>query len=66
MRNFKIINENTGSECTNIKASHERSALKKYRKGMMSSGIYDIVDEKDGRPRLVTSYGGCFRADPIG
>lgn len=65
MKVFRITNEVTGTVCTNIRAGHERSALKKYMTGMMSSGIYEIVKKEDGRLRLVTSYGACFRADEI-
>ncbi len=65
MKVFRIINEVTGTVCTDIRACYERSALKKYMTGMMSSGIYEIVKKEDGRPRLVTSYGACFRADEI-
>lgn len=65
MKCFRIVDEVNGHVCTNVEAAHERSALKKFRTGMLSSGIYEIVTEEDGRPRLVTSYGSCFRADRV-
>lgn len=65
MKIFRIVNEVTGAVCTDVSAGYERSALKKYMTGMTSSGIYEIVKREDGRPRLVTSYGACFRADRV-
>lgn len=65
MNKYRIINEINGSFCVEIEAVNERAALKKYRKDIMSSGLYYIITEKDGRPRLVTSFGACFRADQM-
>ncbi len=60
---YVITDETSGAACCTIEASSERSALKKHRRGMLSSGIYEIVTEKDGRPRLTASYGKTWRAD---
>ena len=65
MRWFRIVDEINGAVCVNVEAAHERSALKKFRTGLLTSGFYDIVKESDGRPRLVSSYGSCFRADRV-
>ena len=62
---YRIVDEINGSVCTNVEATGERSALKKFRTGMLASGIYEIVTEEDGRARLVTSFGSSFRADAI-
>lgn len=65
MKMFRIIDEINGDVCVHVMAAHERSALKKFRTGKMTSGIYEIVTEEDGRPRLVSSYGSSFRADVV-
>lgn len=62
-KKYTIIDENNLRSCVTVEAANEASALKKYRKGLMSSGFYEIITEKDGRPRLVSSFGSCFRAD---
>lgn len=62
-KKYTIIDETNGRSCVTVEAANEASALKKYRKGLMSSGFYELVTEKDGRPRLVSSFGSCFRAD---
>lgn len=61
---YNIYDEIGNMVCTQVYAAHEVSALKKFRNGRLTTGIYEIVKEKDGRPRLVSSYGSSFRADP--
>lgn len=65
MKTYNIIDEVRNTICIQVAAAHEVSALKKFRQGKLTTGIYEIVREKDGRPRLVSSYGSCFRADPV-
>ena len=62
---FRIVNEINGDVCVHVMAAHERSALKKFRTGKLTSGFYEIITEEDGRPRLVSSYGSSFRADAV-
>ena len=65
MKMFRIVDEINGDVCTHVEAVNERSALKKYLTGKLTAGIYEIVTEGDGRPRLVSSYGSSFRADAV-
>lgn len=65
MKMFRIVDEINGDVCVHVMAAHERSALKKFRTGKLTSGIYEIITEEDGRPRLVSSYGSSFRADAV-
>ena len=60
---YRIVDEINGDVCWNVEAQNEKSALKKYRTGLLTTGIYEIIIEADGRFRLVSSYGSCFRAD---
>lgn len=62
---FRIVDEINSSVCTNIEAASESYALMKFRTGMLTSGIYQIIKEDDNRPRLVTSFGSSFRADAV-
>ena len=39
MKMFRIIDEINGDVCVHVMAAHERSALKKFRTGKMTSGI---------------------------
>ena len=65
MKMFRIVDEINGDVCVHVMAAHERSALKKFRTGKLTSGSYEIITEEDGRPRLVSSYGSSFRADAV-
>ena len=62
---YRIIDEINGDVCMNVEASSERAALKRYMRGKLTSGIYEVVMEDDKRPRLVSSYGSSFRADVV-
>lgn len=62
---YRIIDENNGDVCMNVQAGFEKSALKKFRDTLLTTGIYEIVREKDGKLRLVSSYGSCFRAEKV-
>lgn len=64
-KKYRIIDEINGQVCVIIDAAHERSALKKFRAGKLTTGIYEVITESDKRPRLVSSYGSCFRADAV-
>ena len=64
MKKYVIIDEINGQKCAEIEAAHEKSALTKFWKGKLTPGLYSIEEKKDGRPRLLSSYGSSFRADP--
>ncbi|MCD8083431.1 MAG: hypothetical protein LUE86_08025 [Clostridiales bacterium] len=64
-RYWDIYKENSRDGfCTTLQASSEKEALKKYQKGLTSSGFYNITRHPDGILTLDTTYGGCFRAYP--
>lgn len=65
MKQFRIINEINGNVCTVVSAAHERSALRKFHTGLLSAGFYNIIIDDDKRPRLISSFGSCFRADAV-
>lgn len=62
---YRIIDENNGDVCGNVQAGFEKSALKRFRDTLLTTGIYEIIREKDGKLRLVSSYGSRFRAERI-
>ena len=50
--------------CCEIIARNSASALKKYAKGLMSSGEKTLISE-NGLYKLITSYGAEFVAEKI-
>ena len=59
MKKFNIYNTSLSmnSFCCQIEARDKKSALRKYRKELTSSGIYWFEEDK-----LLSSFGGCWKA----
>lgn len=63
MKKFKIVDRVTSHDTTVVEAANGRSALKKFRQGLMSTGIYEIIMDK-GNWHLVSSFGCDYEAIP--
>ena len=61
MRNWNIIDKINGQVCTQVQAQNGKSAVRKFRQGLLSSGIYWIEQQEDGW-HLISSYGSDFHA----
>ena len=61
MKIWKIYDLVSGSECCEVEAGTQKSALKKFQKGLLSSGFYWI--EKVGHWYVLrSSFGSEFTA----
>lgn len=61
MKNFVIIDMNSNKPVTSVLARNEKSALNKYKRGLTSTGFYEI--HKEGSDWVLsTSYGAYFKA----
>lgn len=60
MKSFDIVSN--GQVLERICAHDGRSALKKFRKGLMSTGFYEYGKTKDGFWELSASYGMYYQA----
>lgn len=56
MKCFYILDNNNNQIYSLVYAKTAKSALKKYLKGMMTMGFYDIVNE-NGEFKIISSYG---------
>ena len=64
MNNIKrwcIVDRVNGRECTQVDAQNGKSAVTKFRRGLLSSGIYWTEKQADGW-HLISSYGSDFLA----
>ena len=61
---FNIVDRVSNHETTKIDAANGKSALTKFRRVLMSTGIYEIIKE-GGNWHLVSSYGSDFEAVPV-
>ena len=61
MKTFYIIDENNNDICCLVIAKNEKSALNKYRNGLLTSGIYNIVKTVNNTYELISSFGSIFK-----
>ena len=62
MKTFYIIDENNNDVCCLVVARNEKAALNKYRKGLLTTGIYEIKPSFNHGYKLISSFGSCFTA----
>ena len=64
MQKFDIIDAINGQYCTTIAAKNRKSALIKFKNGLLSSGFYWIEKQDGYRYVLLSSYGCEFWVYP--
>ena len=57
MKTYYIFDENRHDVNCLVKAKNEKSALKKYRNGLMSSGFCEIVSDQKFKYALISTFG---------
>lgn len=63
MKSFDIVSN--GQALERIRARDGRSALKKFRKGLLSTGFYEYGKLGDGSWELSASYGRYYQAKEV-
>ena len=59
---YTII-KNDSEACTTIEASDPKAALTRYKKSLMNSGFYELIQDEQGY-LLCSTFGVYFRATP--
>lgn len=66
MKTFNVVDRVSNHVTTPIKAANGKSALNKFRRCLMSTGIYSLEKSAEtGNWHLISSYGSDFEAIPV-